>query len=60
MILGDDVKDIGNGKFKGIIYGFEPSYSTEYKDLKIDQLYNDIQYGKIILRKKSNLANKNF
>lgn len=41
-ILVRDIESISNNDYKGIIYGFEPSFSTEFKGLKLDE---EITFG---------------
>lgn len=35
-VLVKDIECLPNQKFRGIVYGFEPSYSLEIQGLKID------------------------
>ncbi|MES9987057.1 MAG: hypothetical protein ABW077_04030 [Candidatus Thiodiazotropha endolucinida] len=41
-VLVRDIESTGNNNYKGIIYGFEPSFSTEFKGLKLDE---EISFG---------------
>ena len=36
-VLVRDIKPIGAGRYKGVIYGFEPSYALEYEGLELEQ-----------------------
>lgn len=36
-VLVRDVLVLSPGQFSGTIYGFEPSFATEYKGLELDQ-----------------------
>ena len=35
-VLVKDVQALGKSRFKGKVYGFEPSFALEYQGLKVD------------------------
>ncbi|MEW7993630.1 MAG: hypothetical protein AB2652_09010 [Candidatus Thiodiazotropha endolucinida] len=37
-VLVRDIESTSNNNYKGIIYGFEPSFLTEFKGLKLDEV----------------------
>jgi hypothetical protein len=36
-ILIRNIEPVGSGRYKGIVYGFEPSFGLEYEGLKLEQ-----------------------
>lgn len=52
-VLVKDVETLDNGKYRGIVYGFEPSFAQEFQGIAIDQSVDFEERNIISCSKKS-------
>lgn len=46
QVLVRNITNLGDSRFKGVIYGFEPSFALEYQGIMVDQ---EVEFEKICI-----------